>query len=67
MTAAAARRRAIIESPAGAEERVDHHAGEDDDERDHQPDTNPVPTNVPGHEPIYIDGPAVWPATTEQR
>jgi hypothetical protein len=48
---------AVIQSPAGAEERVDHHAGEDDDERDHQPDTHPVPVNVAGHEPnIKIDG-----------
>jgi hypothetical protein len=35
MTAAAVRRKAVIQSPAGAEERVDYHAGEDDDECDH--------------------------------
>jgi len=27
--------KAVIQSPAGAEERVDHHAREDDDEPDH--------------------------------
>jgi hypothetical protein len=42
--------KAIIKSPAGAEERVGHHAGEDENERDHQPNTDPVPANVAGHE-----------------
>jgi hypothetical protein len=51
MTAARRQKNADIQSPTGAEERVDHHAGEDDDERDQQRDTDPVPVNVAGHEP----------------
>jgi hypothetical protein len=51
--------KADIQSPTGAEKRVDHHAGENDDERDHQPDTDPVRVNVAGHEPnIKIDSPS---------
>ena len=41
--------KAVIQSPAGAEERVDHDAREDDDEREHQPDTDPVPVSMAEH------------------
>ena len=40
---------AVIQSPAGAEERVDHNASEDEDEREHQSDTNPLPVSLAAH------------------
>jgi hypothetical protein len=43
--------KAIIQSPTGAEERVGDYAGDDENECDHQPNPNPVPANVAGHEP----------------
>jgi hypothetical protein len=41
--------KAVIQSPVGAEERVKHDASEDEDKREHQPDTDVVPATLTEH------------------
>ena len=44
-------KQSVIQNPAGAEERINRYASEEDEQRDDQPDANPVPVNAAGHEP----------------